>query len=254
MTNIENNRNCLRRLIHDDKEFSNQSIINVIERFVKSVNMMEETILIPSRLMDRQVGDATDSVKPAIEKSHHHHHHHHHNKKKSSNNIDDYLGNTDLFNLYSMLNSVKVDLLWGRNGQEEETTESKQNDQQCNEIINSTSDAVNTTEIIKNESTNLPAPQNTETSRKGHVRQPSTVSLSSSNSSNSSTISDSESEVSSNENDSGIESENQQNKDRNLEVAKQFRTHLVGLYKSLETLTEAATYLTARYQSDMGGC
>lgn len=48
-------RNCLRRLIHDDKEFSNQSIINVIERFVKSVNLMEETILIPSRLMDRQV-------------------------------------------------------------------------------------------------------------------------------------------------------------------------------------------------------
>jgi len=48
-------RNCLRRIIHDDKEFSNQSIINVIERFVKSVNMMEETILIPSRLMDRQV-------------------------------------------------------------------------------------------------------------------------------------------------------------------------------------------------------
>lgn len=253
MTNIENSRNCLRRLIHDDKEFSNQSIINVIERFVKSVNMMEETILIPSRLMDRQVGDATDSVKPAIEKSHHHHHHHH-NKKKSSNNIDDYLGNTDLFNLYSMLNSVKVDLLWGRNGQEEETTEKKQNDQQCNEIINSTSDAANTTEIIKNESTNLSAPQNTETSRKGHVRQPSTVSLSSSNSSNSSTISDSESEVSSNENDSGIESENQQNKDRSLEVAKQFRTHLLGLYKSLEQMTEAATYLTARYQSDMGGC
>lgn len=48
-------RNCLRRIIHDDQEFSNQSIINVIERFVKSVNLMEETILIPSRLMDRQV-------------------------------------------------------------------------------------------------------------------------------------------------------------------------------------------------------
>lgn len=48
-------RNCLRRIIHDDQEFSNQSIITVIERFVKTVNLMEETILIPSRLMDRQV-------------------------------------------------------------------------------------------------------------------------------------------------------------------------------------------------------
>lgn len=47
----------MRRIIHDDQEFSNQSIINVIERFVKTVNLMEETILIPSRLMDRQVHD-----------------------------------------------------------------------------------------------------------------------------------------------------------------------------------------------------
>ncbi|KAL7051057.1 hypothetical protein ACKWTF_004309 [Chironomus riparius] len=212
--------------------------------------MMEETILIPSRLMDRQVGDATDTVKPAVEKTYHHHHHHHHNKKKSSNNIHDCLGNTDLFNLYSMLNSVKVDLLWGRNGQEEETTETnnKNNERSCE--INTRTDVVNVTE-------NLSAPQQTtnsattESRKGGHVRQPSTVSLSSSNSS---TISDSESEISSNENDSGIESEKQQNKDRSLEVSKQFRTHLLGLYKSLEQMTEAASYLTARYQSDMGGC
>lgn len=48
-------RNCLRRIMHDDQEFSNQSIMYVIEKFVKTVNSMEETILIPSRLMDRQV-------------------------------------------------------------------------------------------------------------------------------------------------------------------------------------------------------
>lgn len=204
-----------------------------------------------------QVGDATDTVKPAVEKTYHHHHHHHHNKKKSSNNIHDCLGNTDLFSLYSMLNSVKVDLLWGRNGQEEETTETNnKKNEQNSENNNTRTDVVNVTET-----NNLSAPQpqqqqttNTATtdSRKGgHVRHPSTVSLSSSNSS---TISDSESEVSSNENDSGIESENQKNKDRCLEVASHFRTHLLGLYKSLEQMTEAASYLTARYQSDMGGC
>lgn len=49
-------RNCLRRIArHDDQEFSNQSIINVMEKFVKTVNAMDETILVPSRLMDRQV-------------------------------------------------------------------------------------------------------------------------------------------------------------------------------------------------------
>jgi Thyroid hormone-inducible hepatic protein Spot 14 len=47
--------------MNDDQEFSNQSIINVIERFVKSVNVMEETILVPSRLLDRQVRKFIDS-------------------------------------------------------------------------------------------------------------------------------------------------------------------------------------------------
>ncbi|CRK92677.1 CLUMA_CG006280, isoform A [Clunio marinus] len=169
MSNIENSRNCLRRIIHDDQEFSNQSIINVIERFVKTVNLMEETILVPSRLMDRQVGDPNDSIQSSKMTSQHHHHHH--NKKKLSG-VRDHLVNTDLFNLYNIT----------------------------------------------------------------------------------STISDSESDVSStNENDSGIESEGQQEKDKSLEVAKQFRTHLLGLYKSLEQMTEAANYLTARYQKDIVG-
>lgn len=272
MTNIENSRNCLRRLIHDDQEFSNQSIINVIERFVKSVNIMEETILIPSRLMDRHVGDATDTVKPAIEKSHHHQrHHHYHNKKNlSSNDVRDHLGNTDLFNLYSMLNSVKVDLLWGRSGQEaEETTDITTRNSDSTSSSNDNNNMTETTTKLDTVSSAaaaaaMPSPPpavaassaattttTVDTQNKGHVRRPSTVSVSSSNSS---TISDSESEVSSNENDSGIESENQQNKERSLEIAKQFRTHLLGLYKSLEQMTEAASYLTARYQSDMGGC
>lgn len=49
-------RNKLRRIArHDDQEFSNQSILNSMEKFVQTVNAMDETILVPSRLMDRQV-------------------------------------------------------------------------------------------------------------------------------------------------------------------------------------------------------
>lgn len=147
----------------------------------------------------------------------------------------DSLVNTDLFNLYNTLNAVKVDLLWGRNGQEEVETEVELREQNY--------DTVEETAKLE-----VQAPVKEET--KGHVRRPSTVSVASSNSSTS-TISDSESEVSSNENDSGIE-EGQANKDKSLEVAKQFRTHLLGLYQSLESMTEAANYLTARYQSDIG--
>lgn len=153
----------------------------------------------------------------------------------------DSLVNTDLFNLYNTLNSVKVDLLWGRNGQEENTeTEVELREQNYDTVE----------EIAKVESAAL-VKEAVET--KGHVRRPSTVSVASSNSSTS-TISDSESEVSSNENDSGIE-EGQENKNNSLEVSKQFRTHLLGLYQSLEQMTEAANYLTARYQSDISsGC
>jgi len=50
-------RNCLRRIArHDEQQFSKDSIVNVMEKFVKTVNIMDDTILVPCRLMDRQVG------------------------------------------------------------------------------------------------------------------------------------------------------------------------------------------------------
>lgn len=148
-----------------------------------------------------------------------------------------------------MLNSVKVDLLWGRNGQEEssDTTEVELREQNY-DTVEVALPATETKQVVEPPTV---APQASTPEIKGHIRRPSTVSVASSNSSTS-TISDSESEVSSNENDSGIESEGQKNKDKSLEVANQFRTHLLGLYNSLEQMTEAANYLTARYQSDIG--
>lgn len=155
-----------------------------------------------------------------------------------------------------MLNSIKVDLLWRRNDQDgDEVTEVKLREQNYDTIttVESATDSANNNNTKADVQTSQsPSTELTTTSQKGHTRRPSTVSVSSSNSS-ACTISDSESEVSSNENDSGIESENQQEKDRTAEVAKQFREHLFGLYQSLEQMTEAASYLTARYQSDMGG-
>lgn len=49
-------RNSLRRIAtNDDTEFSRESIVNLMEKFVKTVNVMDETILVPCRLMDRTV-------------------------------------------------------------------------------------------------------------------------------------------------------------------------------------------------------
>lgn len=46
----------MRRIAtNDDTEFSRESIVNLMEKFVKTVNVMDETILVPCRLMDRTV-------------------------------------------------------------------------------------------------------------------------------------------------------------------------------------------------------
>lgn len=71
-------RNTLRKIArHDDTEFSKQSILNDMEKFVKMVNVMDETVLVPSRLMNLpQEGD------------------------------------DDPFNMFAMLNDLKTELLW----------------------------------------------------------------------------------------------------------------------------------------------
>lgn len=89
---------------------------------------------------------------------------------------------------------------------------------------------------------------------KGHVRRPSSVSVASTNSS-ASGMSDSDSEAGSgNENDSGIEEVVLvQEECRTERIALDFQRHLAGLTSSLRQMTDAAQYLTWRYQHDIGG-
>lgn len=275
-TNMENSRNCLRRIArHDDQEFSNQSILNAMDKFVKSVNTMDETILVPCRLMDRKVGDATDTV-PVAPKAQHYGAHH--GKKSNRATTRELLNTSELFQLYNTLKLVKVDLLWGRQDAEDGVEDSvvmgcsKKSSKSSSSSSNNAAQSNNTTAdptvanasssngssvspssspagSEKAESNSSTTASSSTTTTKGHVRRPSTVSVASSNSA--STLSDSDSETSA-ENDSGIESEGNQEQDRSAELAKQFRTHLLGLYRSLEQMSEAANYLTARYQSDVG--
>lgn len=202
-TNMDSNRNCLRRRNHRETEFSNQSIMKTMEKFVQAVQEMDETILVPCRLMDLEVGDAGDTVGlKGVEKR----------------GERDPLTSTDLYELYSLVNCVRTELLWGANNVQPEA-----------------------------EAT-VPAPVT-----KSHMRRPSTASLISTNSA--STISDTDSETG-NENDSGIEADNEQNnKSRNYtqKIEESFRRHLYGLHHSLKQMTEAAEYLSKRYQNDVGG-
>ncbi|XP_053676944.1 uncharacterized protein LOC128727102 isoform X2 [Anopheles nili] len=213
-----------------------------MEKFVKNVNIMDETILVPCRLMDRKVGDTTDTV-PAAPKAQHLGSHH--GKKTNRASIEEVLITSELFEVYKMLKVVKVDLLWGRQDAEDNVEDSN-----TVATTNSSNTGSSSTGSEKVETNSSISPATiAPTSAKGHTRRPSTVSVASSNSA--SMLSDSESETSA-ENDSGIESEGNQEQDRSIELAKQFRTHLIGLYRSLEQMSEAANYLTARYQSDVG--
>jgi len=213
--NMEDSRNYIRRLgLHDNSEFSNQSILSAIGELVKAINTMDETILVPCRLMDLKVGDEQDHT--AAPKKH---------NSKHKNSVQDTLNSADLFDVYNMLNSIKVDLLWGQN-LDAPTSSSSQN--------TSTSTSTSSTHL---------------TASKGHVRRPSTVSVASTNSS-ASIISDSESEAG-NENDSGIE-EAPQVQDQTALLAQNFRRHLKGLIRCLRQMTDTTQYLTVRYQHDIG--
>jgi len=79
---------------------STQSLSSAMGRFVKAVDNMDETIMIPSRLMDMSVsGSVTDQnmndSKALLVKK---------NVKNGSRNQE------DLYNFYTMLNAVKTEL------------------------------------------------------------------------------------------------------------------------------------------------
>jgi len=89
--NYRVSRKANRRMNRSDEGFScsQQSILSAMERFVKTVNNMNATVLVPSKLRDMDVsGKCATSIPPA-------------------------LANTDLYNFFVMLNDVKKELLWG---------------------------------------------------------------------------------------------------------------------------------------------
>lgn len=290
LTKLENSRNCLRRIArHDEPQFSKDSIVNVMEKFVKTVNIMDDTILVPCRLMDRQVNDNTD-IMPATGKDVTSNQHTQHAPKRSavnSKNVHEFLHSSELFNLYNMLNALKNDLLWtgkDENDDEDEINVNELNREVVviNEPVDGKTDNASSSHPPANGTTTAVAITNNNNNNnnngggvvavKGHIRRPSTASMASIASV--SQMSDSESDIS-NENDSGVESESHKNVgsaestsgsedgdietkklanvDKATELAKRCRRHLNGLYQCLEQMTEAANYLTARYQSDIGG-
>ncbi len=187
-----------------------------MENFVDAVHEMDDVILVPSRLMDLKI----DAGKP---------------DSKSSALVAVLSNIPDLFTLYTMVRNLKNQLQWGTKDQRalsDGPDDSPQAHYGSGGVFLSTP-------LL---------------SSKGHIRRPSTASMSSTNSSTASVISEPDSEASI-ENDSGIDAELEAcTKISTLELIEQnFQRHLRGLGETLKQLTEAARYITKRYQKDVLG-
>lgn len=91
---MDANRNVRRRpstrATDDGFTCSQQSILSAMDRFVKSVNNMDATVLVPSRLRDMDFDCPVSEKRPSLS-----------------------LTSSDLFSFYSMLKDAKTELLWG---------------------------------------------------------------------------------------------------------------------------------------------
>lgn len=180
--------------------FSQQSVLSAMDRFVLAVDNMNETVMVPSRLMDMSADNNKISPSPQ---------------------------SVDLHAFYTMLNSVKTELLWGMGcGQ---NLDNNKKDRRL-----TTSSSSNSLLMANNGSSTTTTPIAS--------RRMSTVS--------SLSLSESETDTEScSESDSGLESFD----DYSSTVARNFRYHLNGLYGVLQQLTDTADILTCKYQEEVGG-
>lgn len=188
------------------------------------VSEMEDTILVPSRLLDLSVGDAGDAICM---------------KGKRGCTVKDTLANTDLYRLYNIINQMKTELLWSQEP-------ARSSDTDTDQMLKSSLPVGSPSELAVHQS------NSTAITRLGHARCPSTTSMQSVQSASSIvSTSDSDSETGI-EIDSGLEGE-ECAADLASIAAENFRRHLRGLHRSIARMTEAAEYLTLRYQADVGG-
>lgn len=210
--------NSVRMTKHDElSDFSSQSILCAMDRFVKAVNNMNETVMVPCRLLDMDVeGKATSEKVPALLRR----------------------GGSP-YSFYSVLNSVKNDLIWGPTS----------NDEDDNDNSSSTTNNTRWSDPVVSSASSTTS-NSSSGHVKGHMRRQSTLSMISM----SSNASDGESEGGcdgSEGGDSGVEAEDMTAELTTAAVTNNLRTHLLGLHTCLSNLTDTAAFITERYQEEV---
>lgn len=204
-----------------------------MERFSRAVANMDETVMVPCKLMDVPVGSdpELDARVP----------------RRSRAMIRD-MQSADLHSVYTMLNSLKSELIWGR---------TDGNGQPSPVAAVSTSRAPQS--MARRPSVNSMTSMTSSTASSSMSSAASSASSGTGTGSSSSySDSDSESGLMDQESteDSGVEAEREPGEadgDECVEhMANQFRRHLLGLHHCLEHMADAANYLTHRYQVEIG--
>ncbi|XP_042868623.1 mid1-interacting protein 1-like isoform X2 [Penaeus japonicus] len=213
--------NSVRMNKHDElSDFSSQSILCAMDRFVKAVNNMNETVMVPCRLLDMEVESKTSGEKVPV-------------LLRSGGNPYSY---------YSVLNSVKNDLIWGPTSNDDDDNDnsaSTTNNTRWSDPV-AVSSAASTTSSASSSSGHV----------KGHMRRQSTLSMISM----SSNASDGDSEGGcdgSEGGDSGVEAEDITPELTAAALTNNLRTHLLGLHTCLSNLTDTASFITERYQEEV---
>jgi hypothetical protein len=265
---------------------SQQSILSAMERFVKSVNNMDSTVLVPIKLRDMDL----KSTKAGASKT----------------KLPTVLQNGDLYAFYLLLHDARKELLWGPS-----TALSAMGTFSVPSSLRSSSGTLNLMNASTSSNTNLPSPitsgwaNSSSTSSASivsstsngnanftnrivpsiaasktsgssaslvsmdatpshtfahpavtsgsirkrentHSRQPSDDSLASFGSGTSTLDLDSESEA-----DSLLHERDSNQTDHTLHLAASFKHHLQGLHTILHQLSDAADFFCARYQEEI---
>jgi len=236
-----------------ESNHSSGSLLSTMQRFVQTVDDMNENILVPCRLMDlkfdEKISKASSSTPAAGSGT------------DPKAHLMTSLNGVDLFQFYAVLNSVKNDLMWGSN--KPATNNSNNHGNSTNHhhhhnhhhsngsSISSASSSISSANNSSSASlassavSSAPSQANGASANgevKGHVRRPSTVSTTSS-------ASASDTEFSELNEDSGVEGEEEYSQ----QMSDAFHHHLSGLQHCLRELTVAADYITTRYNNDLGG-
>ena len=259
---------------------SQQSIFSAMDRFVKAVNNMDATVLVPSKLRDMEI--SSNGGSNGISSSH--------SSKVRLRRIPPALANTpDLYSFYIMLNEVKKELLWGPGtgavaaatmgssvgglmaaasssgstglsgrsspGRDSTGTNTSSNHSSSNHSCLLHSSASIASSLITSSSSGCPSSighgsgggQTSSSTAKQHSRQPSDDSL---GSIGSSTVSSSEHDTDS-EVDSLLTDRDSVGDEHTSHLAAAFRHHLQGLHTILHQLADSADYLSSRYQEEI---